>query len=114
MAYLLLAIYALFGSFGMVLMKVGGSKSAFMLDAGIINIRMSWQIIVGLLMYICSFLLWLFIIQRFRLTYISTVAYGLVYVMIAILSFFILHEPIPLKDVIGFAVILTGVVISSI
>ena len=114
MIYVVFLIYSVLSSLGMVLVKSGGSKSEFSVDAVSISLNVNWQAITGLLMYICSFLLWMFILQKFRLTYISSIAYGIVFVLTSIFSVLILHETIPTKDIIGFLIILSGVLICTI
>ncbi len=112
-SYILLAIYIIFSSLGMVLIKSGASNSDISIKDNIFNMHVSLTFILGLLLYIVSFILWIFILQKFPLTYISPVSYGLVYIAIAIFSFLILNTIITKAQIIGAVFIIIGIFIAS-
>ncbi len=112
-SYILLAIYIIFSSLGMVLIKSGASNSDISIKDNIFNMHVSLTFILGLLLYIVSFILWIFILQKFPLTYISRVSYGLVYIAIAIFSFLILNTIITKAQIIGAIFIIIGIFIAS-
>ncbi|MBP3609559.1 MAG: hypothetical protein J6J42_04395 [Lachnospiraceae bacterium] len=111
--YLLVILYVLAGSLGMVLIKKGGGNSGIVLGGAKINISMSMMFIVGMLLYLCSFLLWIYILQVFSLTYISPVSYGLVFIATAIFSHFILNDTISKEQIVGAILIVSGIIFAS-
>jgi len=113
MKYLLVLIYIISSSVGMILIKKDSESIEFKITSGNISIHLTLQYIVGLLLYVISFLLWILILKKFKITYISPIVYGLVFVLISILSYFILKDRIEIRNIIGFVLIFLGVLISS-
>jgi drug/metabolite transporter (DMT)-like permease len=114
MRFILLIIYVITSSIGVVLIRLGGMQTKLILKADLVSLSSNWIFMSGLLFYIVSFPLWIVILQKFELTYISPVAYGLVFVSIAILSKFLLHEEISWRTVIAFVLIFAGIVVATI
>ena len=114
LSYLLVAIYIVTGSLGMVLIKKGGVLSSVGINNQGISLKFSWIFFVGLFSYVISFLLWIYILQIFTITYISPVTYGLVFISVAFFSYFILGTQITKQQIIGAAFIIIGILIASI
>ena len=113
-SYLLVAIYVISGSLGMVLIKKGGLSCNFGVNDKGFSIKFSWVFLIGLLAYVISFLLWIYILQVFTITYISPVVYGMVFISVAILSYYILGAQITKQQIIGATFIVAGILIASI
>jgi drug/metabolite transporter (DMT)-like permease len=113
-SYLLLIIYVVASSLGMVLIKKGGSNTKIIVSKLNFDIQISWIFIIGICLYILSFLLWIFILQMFPLTYISPVAYGLVFIFIAVFSYLFLSSSITKLQLISAILIISGIVIGTI
>lgn len=113
-SYLILAIYILASSLGMVLIKKGGSSSKFVINKSDLGIQISWIFILGIMLYILSFLLWIYILQQFQLTYISPVAYGLSFIFIALFSYLILKSPISKIQIVSALLIISGIALGTI
>jgi drug/metabolite transporter (DMT)-like permease len=114
MRFILLIIYVITSSIGVVLIRLGGIQTKLILKADLVSLSSNWLFMSGLLFYVISFLLWIVILQKFDLTYISPVAYGLVFVCIAILSKFLLHEVISWRTIVGFVLICAGIAVVNI
>jgi drug/metabolite transporter (DMT)-like permease len=114
MKFILLIIYVITSSTGVVLIRLGGMQTKLILKADLVSLSSNWLFMSGLLFYVISFLLWIVILQKFELTYISPIAHGLVFVSIAILSRFLLHEVISWRTVIGFVLIFAGILVFNI
>jgi len=114
MKYLLVFVYIISTSVGMILIKKDSENIEFKITSGNISIHLTLQYIIGLLLYIVSFLLWVIILKKFKITYISPIVYGLVFVLLSILSYFILKDRIEIRNIIGFILIFLGVLISSL
>lgn len=107
-------LYVVLSSVGMVLIKKEGANVSINIGGSSFVSSFSWLFIIAILMYVISFFLWIYVLQIFPLTYISPMAYGLVYVCIALLSYYLLNEIIDLKMWIGCFLIILGVVVSSV
>ena len=70
MAIFLLLFYVVLSSMGLILFKMGTTANGFALNLFGLNLHLSWQMIVGVLCYGFSFLLWLYIVSKNNLTYI--------------------------------------------
>lgn len=111
---LVIILYILCSSFGMILIRKGGLDSTFKISTTKIDLNFSWLFFLGMALYFVSFVFWLYILQLFPLTFISPVAYGVVYIVIAVLSALILKENISPKMIVASILIVTGVFIASI
>lgn len=114
LAWIFLVIYVLASSFGMVLIKKGGADTNMIFSKENFHIQISWNLLFGVIFYLFSFILWMFLLQMFNLTYISPVAYGMVYISIMVLSKIFLSEIISKWQIIGVIMIIAGIFIASI
>ena len=112
-SYLFVLLYVIISSLGMVLIKKGGLSTEVSIDIGKVSFSVSWAFIIGVILYALSFLLWILILQLFPLTYISPVAYGLVFISVAILSYFIQNIKITREQLLGAVIIVLGILIAS-
>lgn len=114
MIYLLISLYLFFTVLGLVLIKVGGEAFNFLAEGDKIHITMPWKLILGFVSYVCSFIIWTFILQKFNLTYIYPILVGLAYVLVLFSGFFILKERLTTFNIIGSIFILMGIVLMNI
>ena len=112
MKYLLLGIYMLFTISGLILYKYGANK-AFVLTLSnkIFSMKISIISIIGLLCYLISFLLYMFILPKFNISYIYPISTGISYIGIFILSILVLGEKVSVNGIIGSVIILIGIII---
>ncbi len=113
MGWFLLLLYVIAGALGMVLIKKGGTALKIWNENGIVSLTVSWIFIFGIIAYLLSFLIWIYILQIFPLTYISPVSYGLVFIAIAIFSKLILKTDITKEQIFGAAFIILGILLAS-
>lgn len=106
-------IYVILSSMGIILFKLGANQASVSLIKGIFNFQMSYISIIGLLCYLLSFVLWMYIIANKNVSYIVPLGLGLTNVMILIGSHFILGETISGVNIVGAGIILIGVIILS-
>lgn len=109
-----LIIYVLASSLGMILIKKGGAESKLLFTNHNFECAISWVAIVGIILYVISFLIWIYILNAFTLTYISPIAYGLVYISIAIFSYYILGVALTKAEIVGAFFIITGIFIANL
>ncbi|WP_195980089.1 EamA family transporter [Clostridium butyricum] len=111
---ILLFVYALLGALGMALIKKGGSNSSINKLNKMINVSLDYKFILGIIMYITSFVLWIIILQLFPIVYISPIAYGINFIFIAFFAFLFLKEKMRLMQIIGVIIIILGVLLVSL
>ena len=113
--FLQILIYVLLSSFGLVLLKIGTNKSlGFSIHNGNFILNFNYIIIIGMGMYVFSFIMSLIAMRGINLNVFYPISAGLVYILIGLLSFFLLHEKISLRQIIGMVIILAGVVIMNV
>lgn len=102
MKWLLILIYAFFSNGGLLTVKYGFDN------------KINYIILIGLVMYIISFLLYMYLISKFNLTYIIPLCTGISYILIFIFSFLILKETIGILEMIGYFLIMLGVIFINV
>ncbi len=112
---LLLIFTSIFmGAIGQILLKTGMSKIGYIsikysdIIQNVLKAFVSPYILVGILSYLLSMILWLIILSRVELSF----AYPMVsvgYIFVIVLSYFILHENISLLRLIGVITICVGI-----
>jgi multidrug transporter EmrE-like cation transporter len=107
------------GSIGQVVLKIGANKLenisqvAFSIES---ILKIVWEIfstpviIVGLVFFALSFLLWVVVLTKMQLSY----AYPMVslgYIVVSILSYLIFKESFTLNKILGIGIIIIGIFI---
>jgi len=114
MKILLIGIYLLLTTSGLVLMKLGGNTGTLLMKEGIFSFSMSLVSGLGFVCYILSFLLFTKIVSMFNLSYIYPISAGIVQILTLIASAFILKETISTQGIIGAIIIIIGIIIMNI
>ena len=113
MDIILILVYAIISGLGMVLLRMGSVESNFNLIEGNLTMSINPILVAGFILYVITFFLWLIILQKFNLTYVSPVAYGIAFIAICIISYFLLGEVITGVQYLGVLLIIFGVVVTS-
>lgn len=110
MDILLIVLYVFFAVGGSTLIKWGGiAKTSAHLVVPIINITVSLISLLGILFYGLSFLLYIILLNKFELSFISPITIGIVYILLMITAYLIFGEQFTLIKIIGCLLILIGV-----
>lgn len=115
MQLIIIAIYVLCSVFGLVLFKLG-SVEALTLEAtrSFFSFKISWFSVLGLILYIISFLIYMGLVSKNNLSYLLPVVTGAVYLLTMLSSVLIFKESIHYVQLIGSALILLGLVLMNI
>ncbi|HHV15191.1 MAG TPA: cation/cationic drug transporter [Gelria sp.] len=111
--YILVFISIIFGSCGQVVMKFGTSQvntAGLGFLAQFLKYFTNIPILTGLLLYTLSAVVWIFAISKVQLS----IAYPMVasgYVLVVLLSYLLLQEPVSSLRVLGLMTIVAGVII---
>lgn len=112
---LLILIYVLCSGGGLTLLKHGVSKGVeFRIVKGVFDISFNYTLILGMLLYVTSFLLSLVIMSKMEIHYFYPVSAGLIYILVCAMAILFFNETITLTELIGMGFILIGVVIMNL
>ncbi|NLK24380.1 MAG: hypothetical protein GX309_10525 [Clostridiales bacterium] len=113
--YILIALYLAFTLAGVFLFKIGCNKEFLVsISTGIFSLHISLISILGLISYVISFLMYMFLISKFDMTYIVPVTTGINYILTFIFAVMIFKESITVNKILGSMLILIGVIIINI
>ena len=105
--------YVLLASSGLILFKLGSSNSNLSLDFFGITINYSIKMILGILCYGFSFILWMLIVSRVNLTIAMPLSVAIVNALVVAGSCLILKEKMTVTQGIGIFIIVLGVCIMT-
>ena len=112
--WLLFAIYVLLSASGLYLIKTGTESASFALENNFFSIQISLRLILGFIVYICSFLLSIYVISKMKLTIFYPTVTGVMLVLTCLLGYFFLKEHIGVPQLVGMTLILAGVILLNI
>lgn len=112
---IILVLYVLCTSLGLIVLKLGTSSG---LPISYINNRVQFNLnlysIGGVVLYALSFILYLYLISKFNLGYIIPLTTALVYIIIFVASFIIFKEPFSATKIAAIALIISGLVLLNL
>ena len=114
MKILLIAIYVVLSISGLVLVKLGGNPGSVALKGGEFSIGFNLISLIGLICYICSFLLFTRIVIMFDLSYIMPLCTGVVQTVTLIVSYLVFKEKISIYGIVGASLVIIGIMIMNI
>ncbi len=105
----LFILYCLLASSGLILFKLGSTNSNLTLSLFGMNIHYSIKMILGLLCYACSFVLWMYIVSKVNLTIAMPLNVAIVNTLVTVGSLLVLKEKVTPTQLIGIIVVIFGV-----
>lgn len=108
----LIVLYILFAVGGSTLIKAGsaaGAKILFTLP--VISMNISVTTLFGILAYGASFILYMILLTRFDLSFISPLLVGFVYLLLMFTAFFLFKESFTVYKILGCSLILIGILL---
>ena len=115
MQIITIIIYAVVSVTGLTLVKLGSSTplSVSFQQSGF-SFGVGWVTLLGLILYILSFLIYMTLIAKNNLTYITPVSSAVVYILTMVVSLCIFKEQVTSIQWIGWCLILVGVVLMNV
>ncbi|MDE6888153.1 MAG: hypothetical protein K2P45_05850 [Eubacterium sp.] len=108
-------IYVCISALGLTLIKVGlGRNSTLAFDKAGFSMKFSWLLILGMCLYVLSFLLSLIVMKGMNLSLYYPLTAGLIYIIVCMFSVLILKEKIVPVQLIGMAIIFAGIIVMNI
>ncbi len=112
MNLVLVILYVVFAVGGSTLIKYGGlSKIASFITLPIVNVNISIISLLGIIFYGVSFLLYILLLNKFDLSFISPVTIGAVYILLMITAAVVFREQFTIIKTIGCVIILAGIIL---
>ena len=105
--------YIFFTVFGLFLMKLSGKPIEFGINEGAFFFNISTKMLLALLFYGGSFLLWTGIVVKNDLSFIVPFSSAIVNVLSVIIGVLIFHEHINTHKAIGIAMAIIGVILMN-
>ncbi len=114
MKYLLIPVYLLLTTSGLIFMKLGANPGTLNFKDGVISASMSSVSAIGFICYICSFLLFTRLVVMFDLSWIYPLTAGIVQVLTLLASYFIFKENISTFGLVGTILVIVGIIVMNI
>ena len=114
MKIILIFIYLLCTTCGLIFMKLGGNPGTITYNSGTIGVSMHWISAIGFISYLISFLLFTKIVVMYDLSYIYPIITGIVQIITLIASKVIFKEEFSIQGIIGAVIIIIGIIIMNI
>ena len=107
------SLHVLFSAAGMVILKsaLTGKKMSF---DGVLQIIVGFRFIAGMSFYVLGFLLWIYILSKYKLNVALPIAQALFFVLSIAGSFFVLRESLSIQHVIGLALCMFGILLIAL
>lgn len=113
---ILLTVYVILSVAGLVLFKLGASEAPFSISlaGGSFSFKIPLKSILGLCSYVISFLLYMYLVSIYDLSYIAPIGTGAAYILTMVSSYAIFKEPMTMMKIIGSIFILVGLILMNI
>ena len=110
-----LLIYVCMSAAGLTMIKIGTAReSTLLLDTAGFDLKLSWILVIGLCVYVLSFLMSIMVMKRMNLTIFYPLSAGLIYILVSLAGFIVLKEAFTVQQLIGMAIILVGIVVMNL
>lgn len=113
MQILIIILYLILTVSGIMLMKMGGNAGTIAIKGGSFSFDISLISALGLLCYLCSFLLFTRIVMMFNLSYIVPICTGITQILTLVGAYIIFKDEISIQSVGGAALIIIGILIMN-
>ena len=114
MIWIIFVIYVAMSATGLLLIKMGTENTSLVLRDGLLGAQLSYRLLLGLVFYICSFIMSIYIMSQMKLSLFYPLSAGTVLVASCVFSYFILREHISVIQMVGIALILLGIICINI
>lgn len=115
MQMIMIIIYTLISVGGVTLVKLGNQYPISIgIDRAQATFSIGWTTLCGMFLYVISFLIYMTLIARNNLTYITPVTTAFSYILTLFVSILVFHEQLTIHQWIGWFMILGGVVLMNV
>lgn len=114
MLIIMFILYVLLSAGGLILFKLGTGGTEVKITSQLFSVKLSWILILGIIFYACSFVLWLLIVNSLDLSYAMPLSVGFVNLTVLIGSWLVLHENITFLQWVGVFIIIIGLYVINV
>ncbi len=111
---LLVCVYMLLSVSGIVLIRAGSGRTALSLADGLFQLKLDAFTLGGMCCYVVSFLMFMYILSLYKLSYIVPITTGIVQVLILLAAVIVFREKITTVNLVGVLVVISGIVLMNI
>lgn len=111
---ILFILYVILSTSGLILFKLGSPDLSMGFVKNMFSLNLPLLSLIGLMCYLVSFLLWMYIISKSEINFIVPLGVGVTNLAILGASYFVLNETISYTTIIGAALIIIGVVVMNV
>ena len=112
MKIIILVAYILFAQTAVLLVKLGADDTSLGYKNGNLSVFLNIKTIIGLCLYVCSFLLWIVVLSKNNLSIVTPIITAANYIIPMTIGIIILKEKMNTQQWIGAGIILFGLIIS--
>lgn len=110
-----LFIYVCLSATGLTLIKIGLDKNtSLLLDRSGFSLSFSWILLLGMCLYILSFLTSMLVMKNMDLSVYYPLSAGLIYIVVCVLSVIVLKEHLTWNQLVGMGIIFVGIIFMNI
>ena len=113
MKIVLVIVYLILSTSGLIFMKLGGNTGSLSMNNGNIVFGINPVSLLGLCCYIFSFLLYTRIVLLFDLSYITPICTGIIQILTLISSKIVFKENITIQGIVGASIIIIGLLLMN-
>lgn len=106
--------YIVFSMCGVILMKIGGGQFSVNILDGALQAKIGLKIILAMLTYATSFLLWMVILNKNNLSFIMPLTAAITNILAVISGIIIFKEQLTSYQLIGIIIASIGIVVMNI
>lgn len=105
--------YALSSGSGLILLKMALSEHSINFST-LMKIITNSKFMIGFFLYLVGFILWMYILSRFKLNVAFPIAMALFFIISSIGSYLVLKEPFNILHIFGIILCFLGIVLISL
>lgn len=115
MQIFMIILYAAISVTGLTLVKLGsGNPLSFSVGGTGFSVCIGWVTLLGVVLYIVSFLIYMTLVTKNTLTYLTPVSSAVVYILTTLVSLVVFRENMTPLQWIGWTLILVGVFLMNL
>lgn len=115
MKYILILIYTVLGVSGMTMIKLGSQyHTSLNITKIFVGIELSWTSLCGVFLYGINFLLYIYLISKYELSYLFPMLTAMTYIGILAVSTFVFHESFSAIKIVGSLLVFVGVILLNV
>jgi drug/metabolite transporter (DMT)-like permease len=111
--FVIFGAYAFCSGYGLILLKMAMSRNELSLST-LRYIFSDLKFLVGFSLYVCGFLIGMYILSKFHLNVAFPIAMALFFIVSSLGSYFLLGESFSLKQIFGIALCFLGIVLVGV